>query len=108
MTTPFVAGLRTRPRSFRIGADGAPSIVLRVQGAGQWDAVRIDAPPNEPVLALKMAALEALFPDAEYHDDFVLKLRGFEVLDERASLSEVGAVNGSIFLLGHRRRRPVR
>lgn len=108
MTAPFVVGLRTRPRSLRIGPAGAPTIALRVQGAEKWDAVRIDAPASEPVLALKMAALEALFPAAEYHDDFVLKLRGFEVLDERDSLSEIGAVNGSIFLLGHRRRRPVR
>lgn len=108
MTTPFVAGLRTRPQAIRVGAPGAPAIVLRVQGAGKWDAVRVDAPPSEPVHALKSAALEALFPDAEYLDDFVLKLRGFEVLDERASLSESGAVNGSIFLLAHRRRQPVR
>ena len=108
MTTPFVAQLRTRREHIRLGRPDAPTITLRVQGGGKWDAVRIDAPSSEPVLALKTAALAELFPDAEYHDDFVLKLRGFEVLDERASLGEVGAVNGSILLLAHRRRRPVR
>lgn len=108
MTTPFVAQLRTRGEPIRLGRADAPTITLRVQGAGKWDAVRIDAPSSEPVLAVKIAALEALFPEAEYHDDYVLKLRGFEVLDERASLGEVGAVNGSIFLLAFRRRRPVR
>jgi len=30
------------------------------------------------------------------------------VLDERRSVAEVGARDGSIFLLTHRRRRPVR
>ena len=108
MTAPFVSALRTRPRTIRVGRADAPAVTLRVQGGGKWDAVRIEAPLSEPVLSLKTAALAALFPEAEYHDDYVLKLRGFEVLDERASLGEVGAVNGSIFLLAHRRRRPVR
>ena len=40
--------------------------------------------------------------------DFVLKLRGFEVLNEEVSLAEAGAVEGSIFLVTYRRRRPVR
>ena len=108
MTTPFVAQLRTRPEPIRLGPPDAPTITLRVQVAEAWEAVRIDAPLSEPVVALKRAALRALVPDAEYHEDYVVKLRGFEVLDENASVAEVGAVNGSIFLLGYRRRRPVR
>jgi hypothetical protein len=108
MTTPFVAQLRTRPGPIRLGRADAPAITLRVQGAETWDAVRIEAPPGERVLEVKRAALAALVPDAGYHEDFVLKLRGFEVLDESAPLSEVGAVNGSIFLLALRRRQPVR
>jgi hypothetical protein len=108
MTTPFVASIRTRRDVIRLGAPGAPTITIRVQLADVWDAVRIDAPASESVLAVKAAALVALAPEAERHDDFVMKLRGFEVLDENASLSEVGAVNGSIFLVAYRRRRPVR
>ncbi|HEX6059412.1 MAG TPA: hypothetical protein VFZ11_10395 [Gemmatimonadaceae bacterium] len=108
MTAPFVAGLRTRPSTIRIGRTDGPAVTLRVQGGGKWDAVRIETPLSEPAVSLKAAALAALFPEAEYHDDYVLKLRGFEVLDERASLDEIGAVNGSIFLLAHRRRQPVR
>ena len=108
MSSQFVAELRTRPASVRLGAAGAPTITVRAQLAEAWDAIRIDAPASEPVVALKVAALAALAPDAEYHDDYIVKLRGFEVLDENASLSEVGAVPGSIFLLAHRRRRPVR
>jgi hypothetical protein len=37
-----------------------------------------------------------------------MKLRGLEVLDEGRTLAESGAIDGSIFLLSHRRRRPVR
>ena len=108
MTTPFVASLRTRREVVRLGASGAPTITIRVQLADAWDAVRVDVPATDSVLAVKTAALAALAPEAELHDDYVMKLRGFEVLDESASLAEVGAVNGSIFLVAFRRRRPVR
>ena len=73
-----------------------------------WDTVRIEAPPTEPVVAVKVAALGALFPSADVHADFVVKLRGIEVRDEQASLEAAGAVDGSILLVTHRRRRPVR
>lgn len=106
---PFVTGLRARPQELRVGTeDGAPRWTVRVQVAEVWDAVRVSTPPTEPVLAVKVAALAALLPDADYHDDFVLKLGGVEVLDENAPLADVGALDGSIFLLTHRRRRPIR
>jgi hypothetical protein len=60
------------------------------------------------VLTLKLRALAALFPSTEPAEGFVMKLRGFEVLNESDTLETVGAVDGSIFLLTHRRRRPVR
>ena len=43
-----------------------------------------------------------------YKDPADRKLRGWEVLDEGASLADAGATDGSIFLLTHRRRRPVK
>jgi hypothetical protein len=46
--------------------------------------------------------------DAEMAEDYVMKLAGWEVLDENLSLSAAGARSGSIFLLTSRRRRPVR
>jgi len=108
-TTPFTAQLRARGDAIRLGAaDASVRWTVRVQVPEVWDAVRFSAPPDEPVLALKVHALEALYPDAAFHDDFVLKLHGFEVLDENASLADVGAADGSIFLLTFRRRRPVR
>ena len=107
-TTPFVATVRSRPGVIRVGDHAAPTITVRVQMPEVWDTVRLEVPPQEPVLSVKVRALEALYPAGDFHEDFVLKLRGFEVLDENASVGDVGAVDGSIFLLTHRRRRPVR
>ena len=107
MSSAFANQLRARS-TVRLGGAGQESITVRVQMAEVWDAVRVQAPPTEPLLAVKVAALEALYPQGEFHEDFVMKLRGFEVLDENASLAEAGAADGSTFLLAHRRRRPVR
>ena len=49
-----------------------------------------------------------LFPNDASTEVFVLKLRGWEVLDERSSLKDAGVVDGSILLLAYRRRRAVR
>ena len=108
MSAPFVSQLRTRGDTITMTEAGAGAITVRVQLPEAWDTVRVAVSPNEPVLALKVRALAALSPENEYHDEFVMKLRGFEVLDENASINAVGGVDGSIFLLTLRRRRPVR
>ena len=108
MSAPFVSQLRSRPGIVRLVAEGAPHITVRVQSSDVWDVLRIEAAPTEPVIGVKVAAMHALLPDADFHEDFVLKLNGFEVLDENASLAEAGAVDGSSFILLYRRRRPVR
>lgn len=105
--TPFVAQLRARPEVIRLGTTGEPVITVRVQVPEVWDTVRIDAPPSTPVLVLKQRALETLMIGAE-QADYVTKLRGFEVLDESASLASAGVVTGSTLLVTSRRRRPVR
>src|SRR5215813_1746001 len=99
MSAPFVSTLRTRPSTIRLTPEGEPVITLRVEMPEVWDTVRIAASPDESVLAVKVAALEALFPDAEFHSDFVLKLRGWEILDEGSPLSALGIQDGSILLL---------
>jgi hypothetical protein len=105
----YVGQLRTRPGTIVLGEPAQTDRwTLRVQAADVYDAVRVSAPPAEPVIALKVRALQALLPDVDYHEDFVLKLHGAEVRDENASLAESGATDGSIFILVHRRRRPVR
>ena len=105
--TPFVAQLRARPEVIRLGTTGEPVITVRVQVPETWDTVRIDAPSNTPVLVLKERALETLMPGAE-QSGYVTKLRGFEVLDETATLSDAGVLTGSTLLVTSRRRRPVR
>jgi hypothetical protein len=105
--TPFVAQLRSRPETIRLGTSGAPVITVRVQVPEVWDTVRVDAPQDTPVLTLKLRALETLMPGAD-PAEYVTKLRGFEVLDETASLSAAGVLTGSTLLVTSRRRRPVR
>ena len=108
MTTPFVTQLRSRPSTIHLAPKGAESITIRVEMPEVWDVVAIVVAPSEPVITVKARALAALFPDAQTEGDFVLKLRGWEILDERASLADAGAIDGSILLLTHRRRRAVR
>ena len=105
---PFVSALRTRPQVIELGTADEPRWTVRVQMPEVWDTIRVLAPPSEPIVSLKVRALEALYPAAEFHENYVLKLRGWEVLDENASIESAGAANGSIFLLTYRFRRPVR
>ena len=104
---PFVSELRTRDGVLRIGS-GAPTMTLRVESAEVWDAVIVETTPSAAVSQLKRAAVTALLGARANPDDFVLKLRGFEVLNEEVSIAEAGAVEGSLFLVAYRRRRPVR
>jgi hypothetical protein len=108
MSMPFVGQLRARHEPLQLAEPGAAAISVRVEMPEVWDTIRAVVSPDEPVISLKLRTLDVLFPGGELHEDFVMKLRGWEVLDEQASLAAVGAVNGSIFLLTHRFRRPVR
>jgi hypothetical protein len=107
MSEPFVATLRTTGDAISISPDATDAITLRVEMPEVWDTVKVRVAPGNPVSAVKSAALGQLFPGAMLAD-FVLKLHGWEVLDETASVRDTGAVNGSIFLLTNRKRRPVR
>jgi hypothetical protein len=104
----FVSQLRARPGVVRLGSDGSPRITIRVQMPEVWDAVRVETPASEPVRSVKVEVLAVLQPQGDLPEDFVVKLNGYEVLDEMASLADVGAMDGSTFLLTYRRRRPVR
>jgi hypothetical protein len=105
---PFVTGLRSRPGTIDLSRRGEPSITIRVEVPDVWDVVRLTASLNEPVVTVKRAVLDAVGVDTSMPEEFVMKLRGWEVLDESAPLTEAGAIDGSIFLLTYRRRRPVR
>jgi hypothetical protein len=104
---PFVNSLRTRGDAFHLGAPSTQIFHVRAQVLEAWDAIRIDANPSASVRSLKQLALRELYPDVRHEDDYVVKLHGFEILDEDAPLSSTAAKNGSTFLITDRRRRPV-
>lgn len=105
---PFVAGLRVRPEAISLARPGAERMTVRVEMPEVWDAVRIEATPDTTIAEVKRAALDALYPKALSDGNVVMKLRGFEVLDETATLIDAGAKAGSCFYMSFRRRRPVR
>jgi len=107
-SAPFVTGLRTNGEVVSLASGDEPVLHIRVQVADLWDSIRVDAPPAEPVAVVKRAALEALYPAGTDPDEFVVRLHGFEILDEEVGLAAAGVRNGSILLLVSRRRRPVR
>lgn len=108
MSAPFTTTLRARPGSLRIGVPGEATLTFRVQVPELWETLRVEAPADTPVAAVKEQALRALIPDLEYPEDYMTRIGGWEVLDETASIAAAGARDGSIFLVSGRRRRPVR
>lgn len=108
MTAPFVTELRAGPEVVVLGGGDGAVLHLKVQQAELWEAVRIDAPDSLPVAAVKLAALEEFFSAGFVADEFVVKLRGYEILLEDESLAASGVKDGSTLLLARRRRRPVR
>jgi hypothetical protein len=109
MTAPrlFVNGLRTERHAFKLGTFSGSALQVRAQVLEAWDAIRIDADPSASVRSLKQLALRELYPDTKHESEYVVKLHGFEVLDEDAPISSTAAKNGSTFLITDRRRRPV-
>ncbi len=103
----FVSGLRTRGEPLKLGSNTTAPLQLRAQVLEAWDAIRVDADPSASVRSLKELALRELYPDFRHADEYVVKLHGFEILDESAPISSTAARNGSIFLITDRRRRPV-
>ena len=110
MTAPtsFVNSLRTRGDAFKLGSPSDQVLRLRAQVLEAWDAIRIDANPLASVRSLKELALRELYPDVRHADEYVVKLNGFEILDEDTPISSTAARNGSTFLVTDRRRRPVK
>ena len=108
MTAPFVSELRTTDDVVLIGGGDGDVMHLRVQVAELWDALKVNAPASGSVAAVKSAALERFYPYGAPVAEFVVKLRGFEILNEDDSLAASGVRDGSTLLLTRRRRRPVK
>lgn len=81
---------------------------LRVQLLERWDRIDVDVPDSTPVATVKRDALAAFGLGDAAPSDYVVKLRGWEVLGEQGSVAESGARDGSTYLMTYRRRRPVR
>jgi hypothetical protein len=108
VSEPFVNNLRTRGAPLRIGSpQGGDVLHVRAQVLEAWDAIKVDVDPSTSVRTLKRIALRELYPDPQHEPDYIVKLRGYQILDEDAPISSTGARNGSIFLITDRRRRPV-
>jgi hypothetical protein len=107
MSPPFVTALRARKAPLVVGEKSGDMLRIRAQVLEAWDAIRIDASPSETVRAVKLRALEELYPEAPSANEFVVKLHGFEILNENVTLAQAGVKNGSILLIADRRRRPV-
>ena len=107
MSAPFVTQLRTARAPLEIGS-GSEKITLRVESAELWNALRVIASPDTLVEEIKARVVAAMYPEGQQVDQLVLKLLGWEMLDERETLRAAGLVDGSIILLAYRRRRPVK
>ena len=106
MSAGFVTGLRaSRPP---IVMSGSGTLTLRVELAELWETVRVVTDPDTAVSDLKQRVVLEYYPTHGFLDEFVLKLRGWEVLSESETLAKAGVIDGSILLLAYRRRRPVR
>ncbi|MEO5590660.1 MAG: hypothetical protein ABIS03_13815 [Gemmatimonadaceae bacterium] len=108
MSAPFVTGIRTTDDVIRLDGDDSLMLHLRVQAAELWSTIRVDAPASASVETVKRASLERFYPDGAGLAEFVVKVRGFEILDEGATLAAAGVRDGSTLLIGYRRRTPVK
>ena len=106
MSTAFVTRLRAARPPIIMSGSGA--LTLRVEVSDLWETVRVVTDPETSVMDVKQRVVLEFFPTHGFLDEFVLKLRGWEMLDERQPLSKAGVIDGSILLLAYRRRRPVR
>lgn len=109
MSANFAAQLRTKSAEvIRLAPEGAPALRVRVQSADAWYAVRVDATANTPVMAVVEAALRDLHPEVQHIEDYVVKLRGWEILDLHQPIGQAGVVDGATLLIHSRLKRPVR
>ena len=82
-------------------------IPVRVMVQDAWDQVDIDVAGSMTVSELKARAL-GLTHIEDPAEDFAVKFRGAELLDENQSLTQAGVVARASLIVVPRRRRPVR
>ena len=86
----------------------ADHFAVRVMVTDVWDQVFLPVEPTTTVAQLKKEALGKALRRAVRADDYVVKFRGAELLDETATLAAIGAGANAPFIVLPRRRQPVR
>ena len=88
---------------------GDGRFAVRVMVTDVWDQVFLAVEPSTTVAELKRQALtQALKRGDVAFEDYVVKFRGAQVLDESTPLRALGAVANAPFIVLPARRRPVR
>ena len=104
----FPNTLRVRPEIVTLARGAGTTWMVRVQAAEAWDAVRVECTPDTSVRAVKQAAMALLLPDVAHHEQYLVKLRGAEIVNEGTSVQQAGVLPASTLLVTSRRRRPLR
>ena len=82
---------------------------VRVMVTDVWDQVFLAVEPTTTVAELKRQALAQALKRAHLRpEDYVVKFRGAQVLDETKTLAALGAQPNSPFIVLPARRQPVR
>ena len=82
-------------------------IPVRVMVETSWDQVTLQPQPAASIREAKQRAL-ALTHSGGTPEDYLVKFRGAELLDETQSLAAAGIVPNAPLIVLPRRRRPVR
>ena len=80
---------------------------VRVMVAPAWNTIELRVAPQTTVRELKRRAMREAKIDPD-SDEFVVKHRGAEVLDESLTLDGAGIVPNAHLIVLHARRQPVR
>lgn len=87
----------------------AERFAVRVMVTDVWDQVFLAVEPRTTVAELKRQALvQALKRATPPFDDYIVKFRGAQVLDESTTLAALGAGANAPFIVLPGRRQPVR
>ena len=80
---------------------------VRVMVEAMWDQVSLELPAATTVGDIKQRALSLTHASGRA-EDYLVKYRGAELLDEARSLTEAGVVSNAALIVLSRRRQPVR
>jgi hypothetical protein len=86
----------------------ASTLSLRVTVVDTWDTVRLEVEPSTTVADVKRRALATATGRTVNADDYVVKYRGAQVLDERQTVAGVALPDGAPLVVLPGRRHPVR